>query len=419
MNTTYSTLNFTRQQIATAGLVILFIGLVASRIMISVGMIILISNAVLNPNVGKVWKRFWGDKMLVAITSIYLMHLLSGLMSDDMDYFLERLRIKLPFLLMPFAFAGIEPYSKKQFSTLAYLFIGIITVAGLGSVANYLIDYQAITDQYSFGKVMPTPISHIRFSLLVVFATVLGFFLFKNRFYVKYKWEQWLIVSCTLFLFAFIHLLAVRTGLLALYIVLLYMIIKFAYDSKKIVPALGALLILVTLPVLAYNTVTSFQNKVHYATYDLMMYFQDKSDANLSDGGRIISWKAGMAVGNQNPWLGVGIGDLLGEMNKTYESQFPQITEEFRFIPHNQFVTTYAAFGLVGLLWFSSVFFYPLFYRRHYRHVLMVALHLIVFTSFLSDATIENQIGTAFYLIFLLTIKNYYEGIHPEDERSR
>ena len=74
---------------------IIFIGLVVSKFMITIGMIILIANAVLNPEFPNVWKRFWGDKILVALTSVYLLHLLSGLMSEDMGYFLERLRIKL------------------------------------------------------------------------------------------------------------------------------------------------------------------------------------------------------------------------------------------------------------------------------------------------------------------------------------
>jgi len=400
-------LKFDRQIIAIAGILITIIGLMVSRILISVGMIVLISNAVIITHPGENLKRLLSNRLFLVISSLFLLHLLSGLISEDMGYFVERLRIKLPFLLLPFAFCAIQPFSKKEFNIILYGFFAIIVITSVATSVNYLIDYSNINERYSIAKVMPTPINHIRFSLIAVFALIVGVQLFKENFVCKHQWERYFILGGILFLFVFLHMLAVRSGLFALYIAIIYMIIKMTYDSRGFLFGLLGLLILFSFPFTAYHIFPSFKNKMNYVKYDIESYFRDKSTSDFSDGGRFISIKAGLELGNGHPIFGVGIGDLKKEMSKIYETKYPNIHEEARHIPHNQFVSYYAAFGIVGIGWFLFVFLYPVFYNKNYKNPLMITLALIFFTSFLSEATIEGQIGTAFYLVFFLVLLNH------------
>jgi O-antigen ligase len=400
-----------RQYLVTACLFSILIGLnfADAPVLMSIGTILLVANAVLNPNVKEIFQRAFTDKVNLAIISFYVLHLLSGLVSENMDHFLWNLRLKLPFLLLPLAFAAIRPLSERYFHQILYGFVATTTLISMGVVTMYLIDFEAINKGYELAKVMPTPTSHPRFSLLVGFAIVAGGYLFTKKFKLRYDWEPKVIAAAIVFLILFIHLLAVRSGLFALYIVMGYIALRNVFQSGRPLRGVIILAAILALPIGAYLTIPTFKNKINYMRYDLSMYQSDRSTSDHSDGGRILSIKAGIHVGNQSPLIGVGIGDLVDEMQATYASDFPMMAADYRFIPHNQFASYYAAFGFVGLAWFLVIFFYPIIRRRGFQNVLLMSLLLFVFTSFLSESTLEGQVGIAFYLVFLLLIHNRME----------
>jgi len=159
------------------------------------------------------------------------------------------------------------------------------------------------------------------------------------------------------------------------------------------------------IPLIAYKTIPSFKAKIDYSLYDRWVRKHNISQSDYSDGGRFISIKVGMDIGNDNPVFGVGAGNLRQEVKNRYAQMYPESTEVK--MPHNQFVSIYASMGIVGLGLFLFAFFFPLFYKKGYRHTLFLSFHIIVLLSFLVENTIENSIGIAFYLFFLLLNLNY------------
>jgi O-antigen ligase len=95
-------------------------------------------------------------------------------------------------------------------------------------------------------------------------------------------------------------------------------------------------------------------------------------------------------------------------MNKFYSDHYPQLAESDRKLPHNQLVWTLATTGIFGLALFLFAFFFPLFINSNYKNWLFVILHLILFSSFFTEATFEEQIGTGFYLTLLLVLMNQF-----------
>src|SRR6185295_11809303 len=133
-------------------------------------------------------------------------------------------------------------------------------------------------------------------------------------------------------------------------------------------------------------------------------FFLYQNTTGLSDAARIMSVENGLKIGEKNFLLGVGAGDLQQEANKFYLN-FPDITEAKR-LPHNQFVWVFASTGIIGLLIFCWGIFFPLFYKRNFANPLFACLYIIVISSFLTEATLEEQIGACFYLVFLLLLYN-------------
>lgn len=350
------------------------------------------------------WHRFKTEKVWWVITISFFIVLFSSVYSSDLDYTLERLRIKLPFLILPFAFLSMPKLTKNECYAILYflLFLMFITCCYVGM--NMLADFENIVDQIGRGQPVPTPSNHIRFSLTLALSIIGGVALWWDNFYFSSKNERYLIGGMTLFLFAFIHVLSVRSGILALYLGLSVVGIHHAIFSKKYWIILATVIGLAAIPFLAYQLFPSFQKKIAYAKWDFDQYKQGIG-GNYSDSERITSLMVGLEIGNANPILGVGAGDLKQEVKKVYAEKF---NDQYSYRkPHNQFLTHYAGTGIIGVLLFTFAFFFPLFYQKNYRNPMFLALHAIIFMSCMMENTVENNFGISLYLFFLLIGVNY------------
>lgn len=343
--------------------------------------------------------RFWLYRAYSVVLLIFMSVLLSGLWSPANGDWLSKVTMRLPFLAMPLAFAWLPAVTKRNYRIVFYGMLLLLSIVSAGVLLNYAFHFETITETLRHGKNIPVPMNHIRFSLLLGLGICSGILLWLEEFYIRFAWERRIILGICIFLFITIHILSVRSGIVALYATLAllgfrYYIVKKKEYLKGI--ALGASLMVI--PILAYLVLPSLQNKVMYSMYD-MEQFRAGKGSDFSDSERFGSIMVGIDIGNRYPLLGCGYGNLDSEIRSTYQRVFPQDNE--CKLPHNQFVMTYAAAGLLGVFILLIAFFYPLFYRKNYRDWYFLALHCIVFCSFLVEATIETQVGTLLYTFFL------------------
>jgi O-antigen ligase len=266
------------------------------------------------------------------------------------------------------------------------------------------------------GGHLPTPSNHIRFSLTLALTILGGMALWVEKFFFSRPAERWVTGGMTLFLFLFIHLLSVRSGILAMYLAMLVLALYFIFSRKKYLAGIAGIVGLLALPFAAYLTLPSFQRKVDYARWDYQQYLQGKG-GEYPDAERLISIKVGLEIGNTHPVFGIGAGDLREAVKEKYKSKYEGFYN-FR-MPHNQLVTIYAGAGLAGLALFLASFFYPLFYRKNFRQPLFLALHAIVFMSFLMENTLENNFGVSMYLFFLLIGLSYLNGLDGKERKQK
>ena len=385
--------------------------LVYSKFMISVGMIMFLVATIfdwnwekkfflqINPNLKTNFQKFISNKSYLVVTLFFFIVLVSGIYSEDMHYWTERLRIKLPFLLLPLAFISMPKFNEKNYLSIFYFFLTLLVVSALLVGFDYWQNYEVITDGLGRGRPIPTPCNHIRYSLMMAFSIIGGLYLFFKKFYLKYEWERWIILGMTIFLFGFIHVLSVRSGIAGLYLAIVALSLRYAFLQKKYLVGLAAALLVMSLPLIAYQTIPGFKQKVDYTWWDWKQYMEDKP-LRSSDAERMVSLNIGFQIGQTAPLLGVGAGDLRKEVHQIYAQQYPNITD--KKMPHNQFLSVCAGTGMIGLLIFCFAFFFPLIFYRKKMDAMFIALHLIIFFSFLTENTIENSIGVAFYVFFLL-----------------
>lgn len=399
-----------RQQVTLLFCVFYIATLFFSPAWLSIAMICLAAAAVFDVEIKPLRlgfnKSFFKNLVLLkrpdylAILSIFFIVLLSGLNSDSLDFWSKQVRLKLPFLILPIIFVNLPKFNSRQFTGLIYAFLIISAITALETMINYALDYAYITKRIHNGTPIPTPIHHIRFSILMAMAVVAGIWLRYTEYMLKYNWEKHFITFLTIFLFVVAHVLSVKTGLVCLYAALGLMAFYYIIHTKRFWLFAVIFPTLILLPIGAYYTIPALKNKIDYFKYDVDMFTKGNRDG-FSDGQRIASLDLGWMVFKENLVFGTGIGDLKNELEIKYDKYYPDLKPK---LPHNQFLLLAASSGISGLFAFIIAFLIPLFYQKRYRFVLLSAFYIILGLSFMFETTLSTAIGTSVYLIFLLLI---------------
>jgi len=388
------------EQIALLACFTIIVGLLFSRAMMSIGMIALPVIMLLHPDRRIHWKGFLSHKPYLLISGIFVLYLISGLFSEDSDFYTERLLLKLPFLFLPFAFYSLGLTRKHLYGILYFLFL-LILICSIWLMGQYLLNFEEITELYQRGQVLPTPIPHIRFSLMVVLAIVIGIYLPTKKYFILGEWEKYLLNGGAAVLIIFIHLLAVRSGLLGLYAIGFYFVLKEIILGKKVVLLMMIIIGVPIIGFLSYQYIPTIKNKVNYTRYSLEMFMKKENYRDLSDSRRLASVMAGIDMIRKKPITGVGVGNVRLETDRYLKRHYPSLAA-LDLLPHNQYVFVFAGAGIFGLLYFLYALLFPIFYKKAFQDTFVISFHLLILTSFIVEHTVETQIGTAFYILFLL-----------------
>ena len=381
-----------------------FAGFSSFRPVISVGVIGLIVFGLLGFDIRQTLRSYVARPVFYINVVFFLVILLSYFNSDNKSLWLTFIQIKLPFLLLPLAFCSFTFFDRAFLNKLLLLFSFIMVISAIGVMVHYWLHYDELTVHIRSGGVIPTPFSHIRFTLLLVFAFFCLIWLWEERI-VEYRS---LLLIPTAFIFIVIHILSSRSGWLALYIALLFYVVSYIWRYRHYLTGAMMFASIVILPVVFYFFIPSFQNKVDYMTWSMGEYKTGHID-NMSDAMRIASWQSGLAIIRQHPLTGVGVGDLLAESKRASHELFPDMQNESdRKMPHNEFIWIWAATGVFGFLAYFFAFVYPFVASIAQRNWLFAVLFIIFLSAFMTEVPMEEQIGSTFYLMFLLIFLTHF-----------
>lgn len=384
---------------------VLFTGFVCSRALASIGMISILVAVVLFTDTVQTIRTYFFRKEFWVLSIFFWIVFVSGIYSDDKADWLNWVRIKLPYIALPLAFAGIKKLDERKFIAIISGFILVFFVSTVAVLTNYFLHYSEITDAMTSGGGIPMPFSRIRYTLMLAFAFFCCVYLLENKLVLFSKKEKGVQIFFVVFSFVALHILTVRSSLLALYLGIFFLLLRFIFVQKKFLPGGVLLLLTALMPYLALQFIPSLQNKWSYMSYDRNALKEGHLN-NLSDGVRLVSMRGGWEVAKKHWLIGVGAGDLKTEMEVFYKNEFRQLEKVDHKMPHNQLIWVLATTGIIGFSLFLFAFLFPFLSTGIFRNPLAVVLYLIIFSSFFTEATLEEQMGTGFYLIFLLLFIN-------------
>ena len=142
--------------------------------------------------------------------------------------------------------------------------------------------------------------------------------------------------------------------------------------------------------------------------YSIRFELQNRSNPNgHSMLQRLEYWNAGFDIACENPFLGVGLGDVQDEFDQQYNSINSKLVLKNRKRAHNMFLTFWLSNGLIGLFFFVCVLCFFISKNWRNKDFLAIAFIAIAISSFVFEDTLETQTGITFFSFFyaLFSIK--------------
>jgi hypothetical protein len=133
-------------------------------------------------------------------------------------------------------------------------------------------------------------------------------------------------------------------------------------------------------------------------SYQRYVEHQDPNSSSMVQ--RFEYWRTSLLLIRQNPVFGVGTGDVPNAFKDQYQKMNTNLAVQYRGRSHNQYLSITVAFGILGLIWFLTVMFYPGILTRNFNNYFYVIFWLILMLSMLTENTIEKQEGVTFYILF-------------------
>ena len=120
------------------GLILMAVALPLSKWLTGLSLFFIAGAWIVGGNFKEKIKLFFADRIALLWCSVFVMHLLGLLYTNDFHYASNDLRIKLILFILPFVMSSSKPLSTSFFKILMQLFIAAVVVSTFVSMAVLL-----------------------------------------------------------------------------------------------------------------------------------------------------------------------------------------------------------------------------------------------------------------------------------------
>ncbi len=187
------------------------------------------------------FSMFLRNRAAVVLSSIMLLHIVGLLWTEDIDYALKDLRIKLPLLIFPVVLSTMTKLPYKRFRILMLLYSAAVFVGTLISLGFILQgEFTDIRDISPF-------VGSIRFGLNISFAffTLVYFLLADKQFQI---WQKVLFAMVSIWFVAFLILMESVTSLSIIVLISIGYLIRQSLKTNYPVLRIAIIALAVSIP---------------------------------------------------------------------------------------------------------------------------------------------------------------------------
>ncbi len=226
------------------GLFSLAFGLMVGSVPTSVPQFILLGNWIIEGDYKRKLSLLKTNKLFWIITSIFFLHLVGMLYTQNISDGLTDLRIKVPLLFLPGLLFSSKPIDAKEFKILLYCFIA-------GSVVNtaWCLIYNYILHTNDVVRNASRFMSHIRLGLYINVAIACCFYFIINGIKAIYK----VLFAIILVYFVFtLYALGLASGLVNMSFLAIFALIIFLFKQKLYIKIGSIVILLISTSYIIY-----------------------------------------------------------------------------------------------------------------------------------------------------------------------
>lgn len=334
------------------------------------------------------------EKWIFVLVSCFFVYLVGVLYTADMNQARIDVQSKLPLLIFPVVLGTITYLDRRHKENIMYSFI-----AGCLLAIFIVLGYAIYADVYLHENYFLYP----KLSIIlhpVYFSIYLNLAIFATAYITYTKWET---LSIALRVFAsllmlifiiFIFLLLARIGMITLMLMILIVTLRFVFHSKHYLKGIASMVLFGGLFLFLFNEVPNTFNRLKTIHHELFL------EGSAKKTGRLLLWNASWQVIKKYPIAGVGVGDVEAKLTEEYRNLNLKRAANKNLNPHNQFLHTTIALGIIGLTSLLAILLLPLYIAFKRKHYIQMVFILLCMIFFLSESIIELQMGVTFFAFF-------------------
>ncbi|MFA5781717.1 MAG: O-antigen ligase family protein [Bacteroidales bacterium] len=356
---------------------------------------------------------------LLLFILFYALHIIGMTYSENTKAAKIDIILKIPFIIMPFLFSLSGDYLREKKNKILLSFVAgnllasviclIAATVRSFSVVNgtWVFNAELMDHNYSFWQMLanggnnfmyePLSIFHHSgyFSVYIVISVLLLLDMLVHKEIGKSMHTKVLYILLILFFCIMVYLLFARTGLIALFIVLLGYSIYVIFKSKIKIYTLG-LLIIITI---AGVVIIGHNNRIKNSFNEIKKIIYN-SNKRVDSDNRLFIWFNSLEIIKNNLFTGVGTGDNKNKLLEIYKEKKMEKAEKARLNVHNQFLETTIQLGLPGLLVLLAIFILPFIRAVKNRNILLMCFLIVNGMFFFFESCLNTQAGVVFFSFF-------------------
>ena len=210
------------------GLLVMAVGMPVSIFLMSISYVIMAIGWLLTRNYWERIRTFAKNKIAMVLSSLFILHLIGLIYTDDLASGMNDVKIKLPLLLLPFMISTMPKLNAVLLRWLLYIFCAAVFVGTI--IGCFILMGYGKTKVVDVRQLSPF-ISHIRFSLMISLAIFILAYFAKKDLSWKLNFVYFPVIA---WFFIYLFILESLTGIIILFLASGFMITYSIFTRRTI-----------------------------------------------------------------------------------------------------------------------------------------------------------------------------------------
>lgn len=214
---------------------------------------------------------------------------------------------------------------------------------------------------------------------------------------LRTKRSIWLL-ALSVFLIGSLFFVSSRAMIGAAIILIIYSLFYRIHNRKVLIVSLIASVIILLSMAGLHPRFSDLREKISSGEEKLPLNaFYENSD-------RVKTWTASFHLVRENPFLGVGLGDVEDALKGKYQEMGLFSDADHYLNCHNQFIEIWLATGMAGIILLLLIIVYPFRRKVLSNKYLYISFLIITVTAFLFESVLNRLWGIAFFAFFYIML---------------